>query len=526
MLIGAVETSKKITWSLTRDTSLRIISKALAEIKFIDELRILDQNEQSIMSVDDEEEDGDNASSNFAVGEVKHSIVQVKLSRGQVFEADWEALKAQSYAPHARMDIIRHKIEQGPLQWNDVIDDIAHLDDVSDRFMLLCELAEAAVTIQHTDSARFFKLVHDSMKEVTVPDSWSADPSPISHPLAPLASLYGAGNRHEDYIAFIKEMPQPDRDILIAYAIIVWLWNDVDTRKLLAYADEIEHHILKAEALCDIAYWQASDHSDIAQKTLTYAEQLFDEARDERELYSYQREMTAGQIIKVKLKLGNEELVDTYSMNEEEELVSNLLHLELDVIDKALEKGHVQKAKKLADQIIDDKQQAIAYGWIAYEFIKRAKTDRALHLITQELSPYSRLRPIAELMWRLSQASGSLFYGNNNAGTFVALAIKTMKEDLKDTINDELRASYIRVLIYAGKRIVTDSKNELTTSNPTLRSKQLTAEFTKALTAQNRRFLPKLALLLTPDDKKSILKSCANREIRHMAEAAMLACEL
>lgn len=522
LLIGAVETFKRMEWYFERSFALRIISRTLTEVQFIDELRGLELHEHSRADREDEYDDDD---SDFFTGEVKHSIVQAKLSRGQVLEADWEAHRIESQVPYARIDIIKNKIEQGPLQWNDVIDDISFLDDPNDRLMLLCELAEAAFKAHHADSARFFKFVHDSVKQAVVPDGWRDDPAPYNHPLAPLALLYEAANRHEDYIAFMKGVPQPDRDVLMADAIHSWLLRGTDAKRLLAYADEIERRLEKASTLCAIAHFQAAEDPNSARETLIRAEQLLNEAHDDPGQHDHEHSMVAGEIMKVKLALGDEKSVDTYLMDEEEEMVSDLLNLELDAVSKALEKGHVRKAKSLADQIIDDDQQAIAYGWIAYEHIKRAKADSAYALLAQGLSPYSRLRPIAELMWRLSQDGVHHFF-YNQSGTFVSLAIKTAKEDLKDKMDDELRQHYIRVLVYAARRLVIDAKNELATSDPDERSKQLQTEFVKVLQARSQRYLPKLALLLTLDDRKLILENCIQNEERRMAEAAMLACEL
>ncbi|MEK7649026.1 MAG: hypothetical protein AAB400_03905, partial [Patescibacteria group bacterium] len=314
ILIGAVETSKKIQWFLTRITALGIVSKALAEVDFIDELRGLEISEQKRAALNNADDEVDDS----LIGEVKHSIIQTKLSRGQLFEADWEAHKAEPLAPYASINIIRHKIEQGPLQWKDALDSIAYLDNAEDRFMLLCELAEVALTIRHADGAHFFKLVHDAIKEVIIPEEWSSDPAPHTHPLAPLASLYAAANKHDYYVEFLKGLPQPDHDVLLSYAIGLWRQQDMDTKKLLTFTDEIEHRLEKASTLSEIAYLEAVSNPESAREILRHAEQLVDEAHDEPELHDFQREMVAGEIMKVRLELGDEEFVDTYLMDEKE----------------------------------------------------------------------------------------------------------------------------------------------------------------------------------------------------------------
>lgn len=522
LLIGTVDTLKKMTWFIERSSALRTISRTLTNVQFIDELRGLEIQEQS--KTDRENFYDDEGDHSYIIDEVKRSIVQTKLARGQAFEADWEARKIGSQTPYARMDIIGEKIKQGSSLWNDVIDDISFIEDPNDRLMLLCELAEAAIKAQHADSARFFKLVHDAVKQAIVPDDWNTDPSPITHPLAPLVSLYGTAHRHDDCIELLKKLSQPARDVLISHAIDIWQVSGMDMKKLLAHTDEIVHRLEKVSVLCRIAYYITTDHPDSAHEILLRAEQLLDEAHGDPELYDCQREMTAGEIMQVKVELGEEGFIDTDSMDEKERLVSGLLNLELDVVDKALEKGHVRKAKRLADQIMDDTQQAIAYGWIAYEHIKRAQSDRAQRLLTKDLSPRERIRPISELMWRLSQDKADHhFYGH--AGTYLSLAAKTAKEDLKDTMDDELRQHYIRILAYAGSRIVTDAKKRLATSNSEQRSNQLQVAFTEALQARHHRYLPKLALLLTPEDRKALLENLKDQE-RRTAEAAMLACEL
>ncbi len=522
LLISAVETYKKLEWFLHRDFALRIILRTLTEVQFLDELRELEIYERAESNKKSEEVDEVDDTHDFMADEVKHSIINTKLSRNQLLEADWEARKLGVQASYGRTDIIMKKIEQGPAGWIDVIDDIAFIDDSDVRLMLYCELAEAAICVQHPNSAHFFKLVHDTMNQVVVPDTWKDDPSPLTHPLYPLASLYGAAKRYEDYVSLVKRLPQPDRDVLIYGAIETWVLSETDLVMLLTLVDEIEHRLEKVSALCTIAFLQASESRDLAVETLNRAEQLLSEAQDDEELYDLQRHMTAGEIMKVKLEIGSEEL-DAYEMDEGEELVSNLLNLELNVVDKALEKGHVRKARKLADEIRDDKQQAIAYGWIAFEHIRRGQSERAYALLAKDLSSHQRLRPIAELMWRLLNAPHGLFY--NHVGPYITLAVKTATADLKDHMNDELRESYIRVLVYAGQRLVNDAGKALATSDPSQRSKQLQAEFLKALQARHFRHLPKLALLLTSEDKGVILDKLKDRE-RNIAEAAMLACEL